>query len=490
MPVIPFAPWRPDVAELNAAYTGDVLNVLCADGSYIPFPQLQDFTAALPDDALGAFVARSLAGSVVIFAGTEEKLYRLDNTDLGWDDVSQATVTYGATPTAPWSFAQFGDYVVAVNQNDDPQVFNLGSSTKFADLAGSPPRAGVVRAWGDFLVLMQLTSNLNRAQWSGLNDIEEWTPGTANSDYQDFPDGGVVQGSTQATNPIIFLERAIWLGTFIPGSVEIFSFQKIHENRGARSANSIATRGAFAFYADEGGFFQISPSGEISSIGFEQVDRTMFGSISAAEVGRIAGAVDPFFSRVYWAVNQSAAEGLFDTIIVYDWTLQRWSQANATIRFHFPASAPSMTLEGLDSISTSLDALPFSLDSKAYQSSAPVLAAFNEANVMGMFSGAPMEALLTTSEAGDVQGGVTLVKSVTPIVDATDLADLSVAIGSRLRRSDSLTWTSEQVPSSNTGIVRKKSRGRFNRIRLRIAEDATWNHAQGVAVDAMPMGRR
>jgi hypothetical protein len=80
-----------------------------------------------------------------------------------------------------------------------------------------------VRTWGDFLALEQLATNADRVQWSALNDIHGWTPGVNNSDYQTFPEGGAVQGSSRATNPIILLERAIYLGTFVPGSAIIFS---------------------------------------------------------------------------------------------------------------------------------------------------------------------------------------------------------------------------------------------------------------------------
>lgn len=203
----------------------------------------------------------------------------MDNTDASWDDISQTATTYGATATAPWSFAQFGEYIIAANENDDPQVFNLGVSTEFADLGGSPPRAAVAKVWGDFVVLMGLASNKDRVHWSAINDHTGWTPGTNNSDYQTFPDGGAVQGSTEATNPLIFLERSVFKATFQPGSTEIFTFQKIHDKRGAASRDSIATRGSFAFYADQGGFFQMGQDGSITPIGFLKVDTTLFGQM-------------------------------------------------------------------------------------------------------------------------------------------------------------------------------------------------------------------
>lgn len=486
MTVVPYAEWRPDVSALNSAYAADILNVLCADGSYLPFPKLEPFTEPLESAPLGHFMARDLSGQTTVFVGLADKIVKLNNTDLDWDDVSQAMTTYSATADARWCFAQFGLFVIAVNQNDDPQVLELGTDVVFRDLGGSPPRAGIVRVWGDFVGLMQLTSNPDRAQWSGLNDCEFWTPGSNNSDYQTFPDGGAVQGSSSATNPIIFLERSIWRGTFVPGSVEIFTFLKVHDQRGARSIHSIATRGSFAFYTDEGGFFQIDADGALLPIGFEKVDRTVFGRLAAPDVARIMGAVDPFFSRVYWAVDFGGT-GHFDTLITYDWTLGKWTQAEVDIFGHFPAATTGYTLEGLDAISSSLDDLPFPLDSKAWQGGAPLLAAFDADYRLGFFSGAASEATLYIQEQGDAAGQVTTIRSVYPIVD-TD--QVYISLGGRFRRSDSVFWTDEAQPSSNTGRVRKKSRARFHQAKTRIPADVVWAHAQGMDIDLIPTGTR
>lgn len=486
MPLIPLADYRPDVSDLNGSYTSSVLNVLCADGSYIPAAAFAPLTSALPDPQLGCLSVRALNGDIMFFAGTEDKLYLLDNTTLDFEDVSQAATTYAATSEAPWSMAAFGNFVIAVNQNDDPQVYEIGVDTEFRDLGGSPPRAGIVRIWGDFVALMRLTGNPNRVQWSGLNDAEFWTPGSSNSDYQDFPDGGSVQGSSEATNPIVFLQTAIQRGTFVPGSIEVFTFQKIHEKRGAKSPYSIATRGAYAFYCDEGGFFQISPDGALTSIGFEKVDRTVFKRLQASSISRIAGVVDPFYSRVYWAVDY-AGTGVYDQILVYDWNLTKWTPIEVSVTGIFPFATTGYTLEALDTISSSLDDLPFSLDSKAWQGGAPILGAFDTDNKLGAFLGDNLEAIVTTQEFGDTAGGVTRTTRIYPVVD-TD--QVFVSIGHRFRRSDVPVWMSEQSPSYNTGQVRKRSRSRFHRFRTRIPENTEWSHMQGVDVDFTPAGSR
>jgi hypothetical protein len=169
--VVQFAEWMPDQADLNGQGVGDILNVLCSTSSYMPFPDLAALSTALGAEPLGFIRARSLSGQVTIFAGTATKLWKLNNTTLVWDDVSKPATVYSANIDNRWCFEQFGEFVVAVDINDNPQYFELGVSTTFTDLPGSPPRAAFVRAWGDFLALLQLATNANRAHWSALNDI-------------------------------------------------------------------------------------------------------------------------------------------------------------------------------------------------------------------------------------------------------------------------------------------------------------------------------
>jgi hypothetical protein len=418
--------------------------------------------------------------------------FRGNYTTLDLDTVTnQALANYASTVDERWVFEQFGNYVVAVNINDNPQVFQIGVSTNFADLAGSPPRARYVKAWGDFLALMNLSGNENRVHWSALNDITGWTPGTNNSDYQDFPDGGVVQGSSSATNPFVILKRAIYAGTFVPGSIEIFTFAKIHHNRGAAAPYAIASRGSFTIFPDSGGLFQLNSDGSILPIGFEKIDRTVFSRISGPDLASLFAEIDPFFNRYYLAVRYTAPEDSFDKIIIYDWGIGEFTQIDMEQDVLFPLASGTLgyTLEGLDAISASLDALPFSLDSKVWQGGAPVMGALDADHRLGFYSGPNAEAIVTTQEAGADNGTVTRLHEIVPVVDTQSAL---VSIGARMRRSidDPVIWAPYRAQSTNTGIVRGRSRARYHTFKLKIPEDVVWTHAQAVTLNSQPAGSR
>src|SRR5215831_10377075 len=109
MPLLPYAEYKPDVSDYEGQATRNILNVIPRGDGYGPFPSLSVYTSALPSACRGAFYALKSDGTVITFAGTATKLYRLNNTDFSWTDVSKGGGTYTA-PTfagqaANWQFA-------------------------------------------------------------------------------------------------------------------------------------------------------------------------------------------------------------------------------------------------------------------------------------------------------------------------------------------------------------------------------------------------
>ncbi|WP_074381598.1 hypothetical protein [Bartonella doshiae] len=487
MAFFPIADYRPDIADINSMFSDELVNVLPADGSYIPMPSFTPLSEPCPDTILGAIAVKSKKG-VTIIVGTGKKIYLLDHVTMSWKDISRKGKPYLANIDTPWSFALFGDYVIAVNANDKPQVIDIQRNEQFRNLRGKPPQAGIVRVWGDFVCLMKLADHPRRVHWSGLNDAEWWTVGEKSCDYQDFPDGGSVQGATETTNPIIFMRSAIYAGSFIPGSKVIFSFQKIHDKRGAKNTESIVCRGDLAFFADEGGFYQITHNGEIISIGFEKVNRTITSLVSRYDLSNLTAAIDGVYNRVYWMIGTDETKKK-RVLLVYDWGLQKWTKAIVDTEMILPIFSIGSTLEGLDRISESIDGLTFSLDSKAWQNEAPVLGAFDQQGRLGSFSGPPMACVVTSQEMGQTNGMITRIKNIMPQVNS---GEFYLSVGMRLRQSleEKIIWLPERQPSHNTGKIHYRARGRFYRFKLRIPEGVNWSRITGFDVELSSAGMR
>jgi hypothetical protein len=352
MPTLSFGDWRPDLNTLDKQISARVLNCIPRMDGYAPFKQVEAWTSALPGPCRGAFYARRSDGSLALFAATATNLYLLNNTTFSWSNVSQGGGPYTEVSTnAHWQFAQFNSYVVAVQGNEAPQVYQLGVSTAFDDLGGSPPDAAYVAVVGRFLVLFGLTNNYNRIQWSGLNDIGNWTPGTGYSDFQDLPDGGHARAVVGGDLGIIIQDAAIRRMTYQPGSDLVFSIDKIAKDIGVIAPYAVVNIGPDIFFPSSKGFMRIDASGAIEPIGEEKVNRTFFAEWDDGASGLMLGAGDPNANIVLWGYRTIGGSGdAFNKGLVYNTALKRFSPVEISGQFLTNLAQPGLTLEALDAI--------------------------------------------------------------------------------------------------------------------------------------------
>jgi hypothetical protein len=355
MPLLRYAQYRPDVSDYEGEATRNVLNVIPRGDGYGPFPSFSGYTSALPAACRGAFYAlNSKDGSVTVFAGTSTRLYQLDNTSYVWTDVSAGGVDYARlSDTAQWQFAQFGSMVFATQANVSLQVFVLGgSSTTFGVATGSPPPAAYIAVVGRFLVLSGLLNNPYRIHWSALDDPTNWAPGSNSSDFQDFPDGGLVRGVAGGDQSgVIFQDQAIRRMAFVPGSPVIFQIDRVSQGVGLYAPYSIVRAGEKIFFYSTQGFQKIEPGGVPEPIGRERVDRTFGNDLDKANLQLFMGASDPRTTRVYWAYKSAGGmTALYDKILGYDSTLDQFFQVSNSGEYLLGLSQSGTTLEALDAV--------------------------------------------------------------------------------------------------------------------------------------------
>lgn len=486
MALLPFGDFRPDISDYEGSASRNVLNVIPRADGYGPFPSFSAYSAALGAACRGAFYALKSDGSVITFAGTSTKLYQLNNTNFTWTDVSKGASTYSALSTnAQWQFAQFGNLVFATQANAPLQVFDLSSSSAFADCGGSPPQAAYISVVGRFLVLSGLLSQPYRIQWSGLNATTTWTSGVNSSDFQDFPDGGIVRGVAGGEYGIIFQDQAIRRMSYVPGSPIIFQIDRITQDKGLYAPYSVIRAGEKIFFYAGQGFHKIEPGGVPEQIGREKVDRTFLADLDKGHLELFIGAADPRSTKVYWAYR--SANGVnpanYDKILGYDYLLDRFFPLSVTGEFLVGISQTGLTLENLDTISSSLDALTLSLDSYA-TAVQPQIAQFNNAHTLGFFSGSSLEATIESAEQG-TDGKKVRVKGFRTVTDAaTHYGSCSF----RDTPSAAVTSGTEVRVSARTGRCDMQRETRYTRFKVRIPAATTWTFAAGVEPDIAGAG--
>jgi hypothetical protein len=487
MPLLPFGDYKPDISDYEGQNNQSVLNVVPRGDGYGPFQSSAVFSQALPAACRGAFYALKSDGSIVTFAGTSTKLYQLNNTNFSWTDVSKGASTYSSlSANTNWRFAQFNNFVIAVQANTVPQVFDISSSTAFADLGGSPPQASYIDIVGRFVVLSGLLSNPYRIQWSGLNATTTWTSGVSSSDYQDLPDGGIVRGVAGGEFGTIFQDQAIRRMSYVPGSPIIFQIERISQDKGLYAPHSIIRAGETIFFYAGQGFHKIAPGGFPVQIGRERVDRTFLNNLDRGNLQLFQGAADPRSTRIYWAYKSTnGITGFYDKLLGYDTILDKWFTVASQGEYLMGLSQSGLTLENLDSISSSIDAMTLSLD--AYATAVqPEIAQFDASHSLAYFRGANLEASMQTGEQG-TDGNRIFIKGFRPITDAPALYG---SVAYRETQQATSTAGAEVLINSRMGRCDFRRSTRYARFKSRIPAGTTWTFCAGIEPDVIQEGKQ
>lgn len=477
--MLPFGEYKPDVSDYQSQATKNIRNVLPRGDGYGPVNSLQNYTATLPSACRGSFYALNPDGTVTTFAATATRLYKLNPTNYAWVDVSKAGLAYSAVGNSEqWQFRQFNNLVIAVQANTVPQVFNVVSDTSFSDLAGSPPQAAYIEIVGRFVVLAGLLSNPFRIHWSGLNAVTTWTSGVNSSDYQDLPDGGVVRGVAGGEYGLIFQDQSIRRMSYIPGSPLIFQIERISQDKGLFAPYSLIRAGERLFFYSGQGFQKIE-GGAIQQIGRERVDRTFFSDLDKSNLQLFQGVSDPRGSKVYWAYKSGAGQpGLFDKMLGYDYVLDRFFPVDTSGEFVLGVSQAGVTLENLDSISSSIDALTLTFD--AYATSVqPEIGVFGPTHSLSFMRGTSLEAVVETGEQGTEKERI-FVAGFRPV---TDSASMVGSISYREVVSQAPTSGASVTMNTRTGRIDMRRSTRYVRYKATIPAATSWTYIAGVEPD-------
>jgi hypothetical protein len=315
--------WLPDQPGLAGALT-EAKNVIPVGVGYAPFTSEVNLSQNASQNILTVFAGK-FAGATTLFGAGATKIFKFDSTDTSMDDVSRTASAY--TSTDRWSYTQFGKVIIAANGLNALQGWTLNTSTNFADLSASAPSASFVTVVRDFVVAGKTAANAHRVLWSDINDETDWVSGpTSQSDYQDIPDGGDIQGVRGGEFGLVFLERAIVRMSYI-GAPLFFQFDSISRNLGCYESRSIVQFGPTSYFLADDGFYACDGQ-NIIPIGAEKVDRFFFADANPSLINQMSSAVDPINSLVIWCYANTFGS---KSLLIYSWQRNGRTQLQAQI---------------------------------------------------------------------------------------------------------------------------------------------------------------
>lgn len=486
MTVIRFGEWLPDLAPLGNPGLIEATNVVPSATGYLPMRGLVAVTDALDDRPLGAIQALDSDRNVFQYAGDMTKLYQ--NVGGSWTDRSKSG-GYATPGEQAWEFVAWKDKVLATNFGNFPQQIVLGD-TAFTDLT-TDFRARHIAVIRDFVAVADTTDAVDghvtsRTRWSGIGDELDWTVSAETlADFQDLRTQKI-ERLFGGEFGVVLQRNAVWRMTFV-GAPVVFQFDEVLKGIGLITPTAAAQVGDSIFFLSDQGFFELVEGSQARSIGSNKVDRTVLAELDTDYLHRITASPDPTAQRIWWAyAGPGNVGGTPNRVAIYDRTLDRWTLRDlgtAGIELLWQSGTTGLTLEQLDTISTSLDALPASLDASRWLGGAPVLAAFDAQYRSGFFTGPKATATLETGDREIHSGHRTRLDAWRALVDGGTVRS---RVSTRNRQTDPIVVGAYRDQSAS-GRFTQRANARYHRFGVEITGD--WEHALGVQVEPVEARR-
>jgi hypothetical protein len=469
---IEFGEWMPDQAGITGSIQ-EAYNVIPQAIGYAPLPELVEFSGAASENLTNVFATR-YGGTTTVFAAGTTKLFKFDSTDLSLDDVSKSG---GYTTADRFYFTQFGQKLIASNGNSKLQVWDLGGSTAFADLAAAAPTAKFVTVIRDFVVAANTSSAPSTVYWSDINDETDWTPSDlSQSDSQIIPDGGDIRGITGGEFGLVLLEKAISRMSYV-GAPLFFQFDTIAKNIGCYESNSIAQFGNLTFFLSDDGFYMCDGQ-TVTPIGAEKIDRFFFNNVDQSQLNKMSATVDSVRKLVIWQFTDIFAR---KRLMIYNWQSRKWSEGETTSDYLAPIATAGTTLEALDTFGN-MDTIQTSFDSRLW-AGGKFVSAGTKATKIVTFTGSPKEGYITSGDIGN--GSQSIITLAKPKIDN---GTSSVAVYSRNLLTAVPTFGTATSSDSENRISLRSS-GNYHRVRV-YPVGSNWKTAVGVDITIVPTGGR
>jgi hypothetical protein len=474
-----FGEWMPDQPSITGALV-DAKNVVSQAVGYGPLPTAATFSAAASENLTTLVAGKTPVNATKLFAAGSTKIFDVS----GVGALTNVSKSGGYTPNANndrFRFTQFGNVIIGTNNSDAMQAYTLGTSTAFADLAAGAPICKFLTVVRDFVVTAFTTESSTvypaRVRWSGINDETTWgTSQVTQADFQDIPDGGQIVGIRGGEFGLVLMEKGISRMSYV-GTPFIFQFDNISRGKGCIAAGSIAQIQGVTFFLSDDGFYMCDGQ-QVTAIGSEKVDRWFFSNADESGFDTMSAAVDPVRKLVIWNFKTTFAQR---QLIIYNFRTQKWTYGDAGTDYISDASTSATTLEGLDSISNSIDALTVSLDSILYMGGKYFLGGTSGTRVI-TYNGAPATGNIVT---GDLNaGGRSVVTLARPLIDG---GSANVAVASRTLLSEQAIFGTA-VAADSENRVSLRSNGNFHQ--FQITPTGTWKTAVALDVDFEGQGTR
>lgn len=362
-----------------------------------------DGLGALPAECRGAFVFQKTTGDRRTIAGTQTRLYELDSGT--WSSVS---ATYTGSSENRWSFAAFGNTVLASN---DTEAIQYSTASTFAAVAGAP-KARILVSVPNFVVALNTQDATASATYGdgpdrwwccAFQDATDWAPSTTTQCTTGRligAGGQITAGAQFGTGLVVYKAREMFLGQYA-GPPSVFDFQRIPGDQGCVGPDAVVDIGGAHVFVGEDNIWLYDGSRPIP-ISENIVRQWFYDDLSAQYRFKTSVVYDRNHASVWIYYPSTSSAGEINSALVYHLPTKKWGRANRTIEaaMNYVAPGQSWTSLGLLGLTwPTLPAVPWG--SQIWQQSGRTLAVFNSSHNLVTLTGTGEPSGFTTGDIGD-----------------------------------------------------------------------------------------
>lgn len=363
-------------------------------------------TPALAAECRNAAVLTDLTGARRIFAGAQTKMYELSGG--AWLDRSRVGNYAGGAETR-WSYAQFGNAALCSNGIEAIQRSTAGV---FADIA-TAPKAKIIFSVGAFVMALNVNDGASKPDgWACCASFDEtsWTASVAtqaNNGRLVSSPGELMAGARLGEYAIAYKARAIYVGQYVGAPATWDWVQVPGGSAGCVGQDALCSIGSAHFIVGPDNFWLFDGARPVP-IADGTVRQWFYNNSDPNYRYKTQCIFDEQNNRVwvFYAGNNSTT---LNRALVYHVLTKQWGRADQNIQAVLNYVAPGVTIDGLSSISATIDGLPdIPFDSQYWLAGGRSLSTFNASNQLQLQTGAAPASSFTTGDWGDDEQLTTL----------------------------------------------------------------------------------
>ena len=253
--------------------------------------------------------------------------------DATWDG------TFGTTVSV-WSMTDFGNWVLATNGKNAPQINKSGT---FGALSGPDfSTAEVFVKSGPHILAFNTSINPHGFAFCSADDPETWVPTSANSAGDLIIreiDSEIIAAVPIANQIAVYGEKSMFLVRYI-GSPLYFGYKQVLSSRGASSKSSVVALGRKHYVMSQDAFY-VSDGSTFQDIDNDDVRSQVFEDFNHGQQKKIVGWHDEENTEIRWYYPTASSlennAGVGYNYLTNIWTFYTEAKTSAISREVFTA---------------------------------------------------------------------------------------------------------------------------------------------------------